>query len=114
MSQGLINEIPLGLIEVDEAGTVLYYHREGDPGQGGVSDGLVGRNFFKDIAPIADAVGFRDKVEDFRRAHAASYGFDYRFAGAAGERAVRVLLARVREGGYRDGKETVMVQISAH
>jgi photoactive yellow protein len=112
MSQGLINEVPLGLVELDEAGTVLYYRREGAAAPGSALEGLVGRNFFTDIAPIASAEGFRDRVNDFRRAHVASQGFDYRFDGDAGGRPVRVLLARVREGGDGKGRETLMVSIS--
>lgn len=114
MSKGSINEVPLGLVELDEAGTVVYYHPNGGVAPGEEIEGLVGRNFFEDVTPIARALGFRDRVDDFRRAHAASQGFDYCFANADGGRAVRVLLARVREGGSGDGKETIMIHIRAN
>lgn len=113
MLQALIKEVPLGLVELDEAGTVLYYHREGNAEPGAIPAGLVGRNFFTDVAPVASERGFRDRIDSFRRAHAASQGFDYSFQGAEGGCAVRVLMARVREGGDREGKETVMVHIKA-
>lgn len=113
MGEGLFKELPLGLVELDEAGTILYYHGDSDTASGCVAEGFVGRNFFTDFAPIADAAGFRSKVDAFRRAHAASYGFDYCFAGAADGGNVKVLLARVREADG-SGRETFIVQISAN
>lgn len=114
MREGLIKELPLGLFEFDEAGTILYYHRDGEAAPGCVAEGLVGRNLFTDVAPVASATDFRDRIDDFRRAHAASWGFDYCFAGASGSLNVRVLLARVREGGDVDGSETFIARISAN
>lgn len=108
---GLINELPLGLVELDASGTVLYYNRDAKDESGGQAPEMVGRNFFTDVAPVATSDEFRSNLSAFRLAHAPSHSFTFIFRDGDAEMPVRVLLARVREDG-RDGEQsTVLVHI---
>jgi photoactive yellow protein len=111
--KGMINEVPIGLVELDDAGTVLYYNREGGaqaPSQ--QPQEMVGRNFFTDVGPVADALEFRDALAAFRRAHAPSHSFNFTFR-AADDTALhtRILLARIHEKSEAGGRGSLLVQI---
>ena len=111
--KGMIKELPLGLVELDDAGTVLYYRREGAPPAAGAPQEIIGRNFFTDVAPVADALEFRNAVAAFRRAHAPSHSFDFTFSEGAGEADLptRVLLARIHEKSEGGDRDSLLVHI---
>src|SRR4051812_24653582 len=73
----MITEVPLGLVELDDAGTVLYYNRDGGPAACTPAHEMVGRNFYTDVAPVAEALEFRNTLAAFRRAHAPSHSFNF-------------------------------------
>jgi photoactive yellow protein len=108
--QGMINEVPLGLVELDDAGTVLYYNRDGAPANLPTHE-MVGRNFFTDVAPVAEALEFRDALTAFRRAHAPSHSFNFTFHTADADLPTRILLARIHEKSEGGGRGSLLVQI---
>ena len=108
---GMITEVPLGLVELDEAGTVLYYNREGDTPAGAPTHEMVGRNFYTDVAPVADAWEFRNALTAFRRAHAPSHSFNFTFREGDASFPTRILLARIHEKSEAGGRGSMLVQI---
>ena len=108
----MITEVPLGLVELDDAGTVLYYNREGGPAAAGApTHEMVGRNFYTDVAPVAEALEFRNTLADFRRAHAPSHSFNFTFHTADADLPTRILLARIHEKSEAGGRGSLLVQI---
>jgi hypothetical protein len=106
--------LPLGLIEIDPAGTVIYYKPETDGQPAPVPLELVGRNLFTDVAPVAHAREFQDLVKNFRRSHAPAASYDFTFALEDGHTApVRVLLARIHEKRGYDSTESLFVHLRA-
>ena len=110
-NNGMITEVPLGLVELDDAGTVLYYNREGGAPADAPSHEMVGRNFYTDVAPVADAREFRNALAAFRRAHAPSYSFNFTFQTGDASCHTRILLARIHEKSEAGGRGSLLVQI---
>ena len=108
---GMITEVPLGLVELDEAGTVLYYNREGGTAAGAPIHEMVGRNFYTDVAPVAEALEFRNALAAFRRAHAPSHSFNFTFHAGDSDLPTRILLARIHEKYDGGGRGSLLVQI---
>jgi len=62
-----IDELPFGLIELDEAGTVRAYNRaEAELARVHPAD-VLGRNFFTEVAPVPPSRSFRDASNLFWR-----------------------------------------------
>ena len=101
-----------GLLELDAAGTVLYYRIEGnsDKGAGALPD-ISGSNFFTEVAPFANREEFRRLVESFRTREASSESLNFTCQFADGAEPVRVLLARVRERTDDNCTKSVLVHI---
>lgn len=113
-NKGMITELPLGLVELDDAGTVLYYKREGAAAPDAPpQQEIIGLNFFTDVAPVADAAEFRNALAAFRRAHAPSHSFDFTFraGGDGGGLPTRVLLARIHEKSEGGDRDSLLVHI---
>ena len=108
---GIITEVPLGLVELDEAGTILYYNSEGGPAAAAPTHEMVGRNFYTDVAPVADAQEFRNALAAFRRAHAPSHSFNFTFRAGDDALPTRILLARIHEKSEAGGRGSLLVQI---
>lgn len=96
-SNSLLTPIPYGLMELDEAGTVLFYRSENRGLFQTPESEIVGRNFFTDIAAVAGAGELHDKVREFRQGSAPAQSFSFSFALRHRRLPVRVLLARVHE-----------------
>lgn len=108
-----ITEVPLGLVELDDAGTILYYERDGSaPSCAPPQQEMLGLNFYTDVEPVADASEFRNTLATFRRAHAPSHTFNFTFRAGDCELPTRVVVARVREKFDAEGaRGSLLVQI---
>jgi len=103
----LLTPIPYGLMELDEAGTVIYYKSE-NKGLFVKPEGeIVGSNFFTDIAAVAGAKEFQHHIKEFRRSHAPAQSFTYTFELKHRRLPVRVLLARIHERSTEGGAQPV-------
>ena len=103
-----LHELPFGLVELDSAGTVLYFNPERKEA---VTPPLVGRNFFTDIQPVADDESFQRHIKSFRQSSAPSQSFSFTFNLGGGLLNVRVLLARIHEQSQDGGRDSVFVHI---
>lgn len=107
----LLNTIPIGLLELDASGTVLYFKpdREG-PSNWSASE-VVGRNLFRDIAPIAEDSDFQERIKAFRRKGTPADSFHFTFGVNQNYLSVKVLLARIHEQSELGSMESMLVHI---
>lgn len=110
-NNGVIEELPFGLIELDEAGTVIYYKPKNDDLSANGGAEIVGRNFFTDITPVAESREFQSHIKSFRQSHAPAESFNFTFDSSRVKRAVRVLLARIHEQSGEGGVESILIHI---
>lgn len=103
----LLTPIPYGLLELDEAGTVIYYRSEDRGLFKRPESELVGRNFFTDIEAVAQAREFQERIKEFRRSRLPAHSFTFAFTLKNRPLPVRVLLARVHERPNAGGVASV-------
>ncbi len=101
-----------GLLELDDAGTVLYSRVEPDgPGASQPSPDLTGRNFYTEVAPFGNVGEFRQQLELFRRGQQPASSIDFTFQYDDGPLMVRILLARIRERSEQNSTKSILVHI---
>ncbi|HEY0323902.1 MAG TPA: PAS domain-containing protein [Pyrinomonadaceae bacterium] len=106
-----LDMLPIGLLELDANGTVLYFKPERESISSCSEADIVGRNLFSDIAPIADAVKFHERINTFRRRHAPADSFHFTFNSGLSNLAVKVLLARIHEQSLLGNTESILVHV---
>jgi photoactive yellow protein len=78
-----IDDLPFGLIAVDEHGTIEQYNSFESRLSRLPKERVLGRNFFRDIAPCTAVQGFQGRFERFAQEPgdgAESFDFLFRFA----------------------------------
>ncbi|HEX6184972.1 MAG TPA: response regulator [Pyrinomonadaceae bacterium] len=100
-----------GLIEIDQAGTVLYTRFEGEGADFFSARDFTGRNFYAEVAPFKNVAEFRQRLDDFKRGTHAAHSINFTCEYADGPLAVRVLLTRIRERTERDVTKSILVHI---
>lgn len=103
--------LPLGLLELDASGTVIYFRPDGKKVPTPAGADLIGRNFFADIPAVAGAKEFQARLQSFRRNHAPADNFTYIFPTDQGHVRAKVLLARIREQSTLGNVESILVHI---
>jgi hypothetical protein len=111
MTIALRDEPFYGLVELDAAGTVLYYNPEKDGVSTDTKADIVGHNFFEEVAQFDGVREFRQRVNSFRLGHAPalSFNFDFRFDHASYP--AKILLARIHDRSELGRQESVFVHI---
>lgn len=105
----------LGLLELDAAGTVLYFRTErsadanGERGETPLD--ITGRNFFGEVAPFRNVEDFHHRLDSFYKSsdQANSFEFDCDYEGQTVP--VRVLLARICERSESRATKSMLVHI---
>ena len=100
-----------GLVELDQAGTVLYTRFEGDGAAALPERDCAGRNFYTEVVPFRNAGELRQKLEAFSKGSLPALSMDFVCDYEDGPVAVRILLARIRERAERDETKSVLVHI---
>jgi photoactive yellow protein len=103
--------LPLGLLELDVNGTILYFKPDSEISSTCSVSDVVGRNLFTDIAPIAEDGEFQDRIKTFRRRHAPADSFHFIFNSGQNHLPVKVLLARIHEQSALGNTEAVLIHI---
>jgi len=98
MSEEQLDELPFGAIVVDVEGTIRRYNAfeaqlsRLDPKR------VIGRNFFRDIAPCTAVRGFEGRMKELVASdERVSVTFDYRFPFAHGTVDVAITLMKLSE-----------------
>ena len=97
-----------GLLELDPRGTVIFSKLEGDEKLAGV--GVVGRNFFSEVATFLNVAEFRQRFEIFDSSTEPSSSFVFNCDYEDGAVPVKVLLARLREDTGYPGSVLVYIK----
>ena len=100
-----------GLIEIDQAGTVLYTRFEGDGASAFAARDNAGRNFYTEVAPFKNVAEFQRRLEIFHGGSQPAHSMDFTCEYADGPLPVRVLLARIRECAERDVTKSILIHI---
>jgi photoactive yellow protein len=96
MSAEQLDELPFGAIVVDVYGTILRYNKFESQMSHLDAKRVIGKNFFRDIAPCAAVAGFGGRLTEFSASHErVSVTFDFRFAFAHGTVDVAVTFIKV-------------------
>jgi hypothetical protein len=104
--------VPLGLWELDGAGTVLHYEPSVGESPPLRPAELIGRNLFLDVVPANGYGEFRGQIENFMSGHANAHSFDFTTGQARGDVVrTRVLLARVRGRSAGPDAESILVHV---
>src|SRR5687768_14409078 len=97
MKTSLLTPIPYGLIELDEAGTVLYYKAEEQGLFVRPAGEMVGKNFFTEIDGLSEDSKFQEEIKRFIRSGAPTHIFSFTFEFQDRAFPAKVLLARIKE-----------------
>lgn len=100
-----------GLIELDEAGTVIYSRLEKDWGNGANAPGLKGLNFYTEVAPFENVKEFKQCVDKFGSSALQACTLDFTCQYGDGPVQVRVLMARIRERSMMDTTKSILIHI---
>ena len=83
LPESAIDALPFGLISVDADGTIRQYNAYESRMARLPKDRVIGRNFFRDVAPCLSVHGFQGRFERFLEQSgdaAESFDFEFRFA----------------------------------
>jgi photoactive yellow protein len=106
MSPERMDELPFGAIVIDAAGTILRYNQFESQLAKLDAQRVIGKNFFRDIAPCTAVKAFEGRLEDFVASdERMSVTFDFRFAFAHGPVDVAVTFMKMH------GEDTFLIAV---
>ena len=98
MSDRELDNLNFGAIQVDHNGTILQYNAaEGDI-TGRDPKEMVGKNFFKDVAPCTDSPEFKGKFDEGVKAGSLDTIFEYTFDYQMAPTKVKVQMKKAMTG----------------
>jgi photoactive yellow protein len=103
--------IPYGLFELDEAGTVVHYSPPTEKNKNGLPDGVVGRNFFREIAPLPELHALKSRFLSFMAFGDSVERFSVSFAHGQEVIKIQIALARVTERSEVGSKRFALVRL---
>ncbi|HEY0100469.1 MAG TPA: hypothetical protein VGB76_16105 [Pyrinomonadaceae bacterium] len=103
--------LPFGLFELDPAGTVIRYSPAAENTQTIEARDVWGRNFFTEIAPVEQVVGFRLRFHSFMASGQAVERFTTTFAHGEQNIKVQIMLAHITEKSDDGRKRLALVRI---
>ena len=103
MSEKELDSLPQGVIQLDVQGTVLQYNAYEQQLAGLTREKVVGKNFFKQVAPCTDVQEFYGRFRDGVAAGKLHVKFRYRFTFKVNPRDVTITLF------YSERNKTVWV-----
>lgn len=110
-NNGALKKLPFGLLELDEAGVVIYYNPDKREDPGVTASDLVGRNLFSAVPVVAQAKEFQDHLSRFCRNRVPADSFPITFYLEQGSIQAKVLLARIHEEKSADSPESILIHI---
>ncbi|MBL6459115.1 PAS domain-containing protein [Belnapia sp. T6] len=97
LNRGEFDALPFGVIQVDGTGRVVFYSAAESRLSGRSAEAVVGRNFFRDVAPCTDLPAFHGRFLEGVRRGAMDERFLFTFGFEPHPVRVEVRLLRARE-----------------
>jgi photoactive yellow protein len=95
LSEEQIDDLPFGLIAVDANGTITRYNAYESRLARLAKERVIGRNFFRDVAPCTAVKEFQGRFERFSAEPGdGAESFDFTFAFAFGQQFVNITFLR--------------------
>jgi photoactive yellow protein len=100
-----------GLFELDTAGTVKYSRIEAGNAMLNSSSGLIGLNFFDEVAPFKNTEELRQRFRYFANSSTAAekFNFSCHFNGSPTE--VKVMLTQINEREFDANSKLIILDI---
>lgn len=89
--------LPYGIIVVDEAGRILYYNAREEQIAGRRREDVLGKNFFKEVAPCTQVQEFHGRFEEAMQTAGLVANFSFKFPFPGRPREVEISLASFRK-----------------
>jgi photoactive yellow protein len=89
--------LPYGIIVVDESGRILYYNAREEQISGRDRETVLGKNFFKEVAPCTQVREFHGRFEEAMREMGLVASFNFTFPFPDRPREVEISLASFRK-----------------
>ncbi|HYE66236.1 MAG TPA: PAS domain-containing protein, partial [Pyrinomonadaceae bacterium] len=90
--------LPYGIIVLDEHGTVLYYNAREEQIAGRKRENVIGKNFFKEVAPCAQVEEFHGRFQEAMRRVGLVTDFHFHFPFPGRAREVEISLTSFKKG----------------
>ena len=103
--------IPFGLFELDTAGTVTRYSPPAEENAQGLAQGVLGRNFFTEIAPVEQVTGFRGHFHEFMATGQSVERFTMRFTQGRQTVKLQIMMAHITERAASGRRRLALVRI---
>jgi photoactive yellow protein len=103
--------LPFGLFELDAAGMVIRYSPASENAPTIEARDIWGRNFFTEIAPVEQVVGFRLRFHSFMASGQAVERFTTTFAHGEQNIKVQIMMAHITEKSEDGRKRLALVRI---
>ena len=103
--------LPLGLLELDPAGTVIRYAPMADHNLNVSRRAVLGRDFFTEVMPAAPLYGFRARFLAFMAGGQAVEKFSLRVPCDGGVINMQVVLAATAERSASERRRLALVRI---
>ena len=95
-----LDELPFGAIVVDADGTIREYNEYETRLSHFERQAVIGKNFFRDVAPCTAVQGFEGRLRSFlKTTDRVSESFDYFFPFPHGAVSVEITFLRLRQQG---------------
>jgi photoactive yellow protein len=110
---GAAADIPFGLLELDETGTVIRYSPAAERLNCPAVCAILGRNFFSEIAPVAEVNQFRARFQLFMAAGQTIDRFTTKYTTGQQDVRVQILLAHITEKSAAGRRQLALVRITS-
>jgi photoactive yellow protein len=107
----MTSSMPFGLFELDEAGTIVQYSPPTEEARNGSQNGIVGSDFFKDVAPMHELKDLKSRFLRFMTFGDSVERFSMSFPVERSVVKVQIILARIFENSNDERKRFALVRI---
>jgi photoactive yellow protein len=113
MSEAEIDDFPIGIIQLDRAGTIISYNKAQAQLAQRDAATTIGLNFFRDVAPCTAVKGFQGIFDASLRVPGSRIErFQFEFPFAWGVKEVTIgMVRRARRQAYEVDEDTIYIVI---
>ena len=92
------DNLPYGLIELDRTGKILAFNSSEAQMSGFSPSDVIGRNFFKDVAPCTQVKEYEGRFKGFLSSDETDVEFNFTYPFLSGAVAVHIVFVKVLNG----------------